>query len=95
MTEAMFVVLDGIRPFLDHVVRQHLHPRIVQDVEATLGSAEQCPCGNSNFLDTNATKTPGTCTTKLKSLANALESSCLFVQAHSSLHTSPASFPHC
>ena len=71
MTEAMFVVLDGIRPFLDHVVRQHLHPRIVQDVEATLGSAEQCPCGNSNFLD--IPKPSGTCTTKLNSLTNVLD----------------------
>jgi len=64
MSEAMYVVLGGIRPFLDHVVRD-LHTRVAADVAATLGSAEQCPCGNHNFLDADGRKVPGAscCTT--------------------------------
>jgi hypothetical protein len=59
MSEAMFVVLGGIRPFLDHVVRHHLHTRVVVDVTATLGSSEQCRCGNRNFLDADEKKNQG------------------------------------
>jgi hypothetical protein len=51
--EGVFIVTEGVRDFVDHVVSNHLHPRIQADVRVLLGSDAPCVCGNTNFSDTD------------------------------------------
>ena len=55
----LYIVAEGVRPFVNHVVSEHLHPRVKADVRRLLGSDAPCRCGNTNFADTDERKREG------------------------------------
>lgn len=57
--QGLYIVADGVRPFVDHVVSEHLHPLVKADVKRLLGSDAPCGCGNANFADTDGRKKAG------------------------------------